>query len=163
MTLNGLSASAPYNLSLCFTHNNAISAAFPFLDHKSWFFFPIRLVRYFFQWSWWCFVNKLPKMILNTQKANLRNNHFLFLLHRRQQSNIKRNQKFAVQGVGVRFWMKRETGNFEVYRTIIISSNHHHHHLWICCKTFVGGGKLLNISIYFPAWESTAEVQHVLQ
>lgn len=37
MTLNGLSA---YNLSLCFTHNNAISVAFPFLDHKSWFFLP---------------------------------------------------------------------------------------------------------------------------
>jgi hypothetical protein len=77
---------------------------------------------------------KLQKMILNTQRLNLRNNHsFLLLLvllavsDRRhdKQSNIKRNQKS--EGVGVcAFWMKRETGNFEVYRTIIISSNHHH-------------------------------------
>lgn len=105
MTLNGLSA---YNLLLCFTHNNAISAAFPFLDHKSWFFFFVSPLEFKFL-LFICLgdvsVNKNYKRWYWTHKGSICVT-IIFAASRKtpedttnRRHNIKRNQK------SVRAWV----------------------------------------------------------
>lgn len=102
MTLNGpLRWLHVHNLSLCFSHNNAISAAFPFLDHKSWFFccclllrsIPIRLFVMMFgkqnygRWWWYWTQRQICVTIIVLLPSGSK--------RRQQKPNIKRNQKFS--------------------------------------------------------------------